>query len=108
MHLPYSVEIFSCILYIVVREDIFEHRDFWCGSLRGRAHKLVVQCQLISPENIHANNIIWTIYVYTCTHVITISGKKCQDFEKSWEGHMEGLEGGKGKRMLLLYYNLKN
>jgi hypothetical protein len=40
---------------------------------------------MVSPENIHTNNIIWTEqvifrkkYVYTCTHThtITISGEK--------------------------------
>lgn len=30
------------------------------GALRGRAHQLVVQRQVVSPENMHVSNIIWT------------------------------------------------
>ena len=51
----------------------------------GRAHQLIVQCQMVSPENICMSNTIQTvpvilrnIYVcaYTYMHAITVSEKE--------------------------------
>lgn len=48
------------------------------GPFRGRVHQLFVQCQMVSPENIHVRNITWTeqiiyrniycIYTYACNN----------------------------------------
>lgn len=43
------------------------------GDPQGRAHHLVVQCQQVSPENMHASDIMWTqriilrnVCIYEC------------------------------------------
>lgn len=79
------------------------------GSSQGRGHKLVVQCQTASPENMHAGIIIKTgqvmygnMHVYTCN---THSSMQWQLIRKggAWtqrrvgEGTREGLEGREGK-----------
>ena len=60
------------------------------GSARGglpqrRAHQLVVQCQMVSPENIQKSNttqtsqvIFWNTPVYANTYIdsVTTDGKK--------------------------------
>jgi hypothetical protein len=30
----------------------------------GRVHQMVIQCQVLSPENIHSSTIIWTKQLY--------------------------------------------
>lgn len=67
---------------------------------------MVVQCLMVSYENIHASNIIWTqqfifrnMYVYTSTYMptIIISIKEAVNLNESWEGYMGGFGGKKGK-----------
>lgn len=52
--------------------------------IRGRAHRLVSQYQMVSPENVHTGNIIQAnqvifrnicAYTYTYVYVITINEK---------------------------------
>lgn len=56
------------------------------GALpQGRAHQWAVQCQVVSPENTHASNILQTeqvvfrntyVYAYTYVNTIAISEKR--------------------------------
>lgn len=42
------------------------------GSLQGREHKFVVQCQIISPEIIYTSRIIknkWVLFRNLCTYI---------------------------------------
>lgn len=59
----------------------FEEIHWRHSLLKGRAHQLVIRCQMVSPENIRTNNIKQTeqtvfvfriIYVYTYMRVIAI------------------------------------
>lgn len=69
------------------------------GLPQGRTHQLVVQGQVVSPEDIHISNI-WTQQVlfrnvYACTHVHTgiIGEEEALKVKENWEGEREGLEG---------------
>lgn len=69
------------------------------GLPQGRTHQLVVQGQVVSPEDIHISNI-WTQQVlfrniYACTHLHTgiIGEKEALKVKENWEGEREGSEG---------------
>lgn len=69
----------------------------------GGAQQLVVECQMIRPENIQRSNIIWTqqvmlLNMYAYIHAITITekGMCLKDYRKEYMG---GLDGGKEKEM---------
>lgn len=62
---------------------------------QGKAHQLVVQCQIVSNENIHACIIIWTeqvmfwhmhVHIHICMHAVTIHVKEVINFKESSEG----------------------
>lgn len=56
-----------------------------CGLLQGRAHQLlVVQCQIVTPENIHTRIIIPTEKIRFRGH----------EFGREWERYVRGFEGG--------------
>lgn len=78
-----------------------------CGLPHRRA-QLTVQCQVVSPKNIHTNNIIQTeqaifrsIYLYTYMHAIEIGENRGHEFEEEWGGCIGGLGGRKGKKEML-------
>lgn len=54
---------------------------------QGRSYKLVGQCQMVIPENIHTSNIIWNNSLYLVTsymHAIT-KKKRGHEFAGEWE-----------------------
>lgn len=66
------------------------------GFPKGRAHQMLVQCQMAHLGNIHTRKVIWgkqvtvrNIYAYTYTHVITIDEKSGYEFE----GERKGVHG---------------
>lgn len=80
---------------------------------------LVIQCQMVSPENI---NTIWIIqtkhvtfrniyaYTYTYPHMYAITVREIwgHESEGEWEGYTGRFWGGKRKgEMLWLHYNLR-
>lgn len=76
------------------------------SPLQGRVQQLVIQHQVISPENIHTINILTqkvifrNIYVYTDTyiHATTNNEKRNHEFERgNIKGIRESLEGEKGR-----------
>lgn len=78
------------------------------GSHQTRAHQLMVQGQIESPENIHKNNIIWTsvihrsIFTYMNTHMHIITRKEgTVNLKESGKGHMGVFGRRKGKREML-------
>jgi hypothetical protein len=82
----------------------------WRDNLpQGRKHQLVFQYQMVSPENIHTNNIIQTvcICIYTCMHacICTHTHQKVMKGE-AMNLKERGYMGGMGRRKLR-YYNLK-
>jgi hypothetical protein len=48
------------------------------GLIQGRAHQSVVQCRMVSPESMHASNIIQTDRL---SLGLAFSGKGCHEFE---------------------------
>lgn len=74
------------------------------------AHEFFIQHQMVSPENMHTNNIIQTekvefrnMDVYTHMQAITINERRGHKFES--KGYMKGFEGKEKKReMMQLYY----
>lgn len=66
------------------------------GFPKGRAHQMVVQCQMAHLGNIHTRKVIWgkqvtvrNICAYTSTHAITIVEKSGYEFE----GERKGVHG---------------
>lgn len=72
-----------------------------------RAHQLVVQCQMVSTENVHLlkiygpNKSYLGIYVHTYTHmhlaIISKKKKRPWSWRRVARGIWQGLEGGKGR-----------
>ena len=71
---------------------------------------MVVQCQAVSPENIRASNIIWTVqvvfrnicaYTNTYLHVIITDEKEAMNLKKGREECMRGFGGREGNRKIL-------
>lgn len=77
--------------------------------------QLVVQCQTISPENMHTSNVMWTwqlifrtVCVCVCTHTymvhaITNSGKEVMNLKENGEVYM----GGSGGRNVNIVSQIK-
>ena len=88
------------------------------GLPQGRAHQYIVQCQMVSSENICTGNIIQTeqvifkhIYLYTYAHththiylhVTTSNEKKAKNLKKSKDGYMRRFGSRKGNGKLYNY-----
>lgn len=78
------------------------------GALpQGRGHQLVVQCQMVRPDNIYASKIIRTqqiifmtyLYTKTYTHAIMLKEGRGHQLKENWEKYVEefGVRKGKGK-----------
>lgn len=59
---------------------------------------------MVSAENVHTSNIIWTgqvtfgnTYVYTYTYMHEIMGKEAMNLQEGKEGYMKKFGGRKGK-----------
>lgn len=69
-----------------------------------RAHQLLAQYQMVSPENIHTSNIIWAeqvIFRDICVYTTTLSEKEAKILKKNMEGYKETSGGRKGKGEML-------
>lgn len=91
---------------------------------QGRAHQLVVHCQVVIPESIHmialyglkmlclgicthTHIYIYNIFIHTNIHKITISEKESMNLKESGERCM-GSFGGRKEKGKCNYHNLKN
>jgi hypothetical protein len=65
---------------------------------------MIIQYQIISPENIHASNILQTeqvihknIYVHVHVHETAIKENETMNLKEGKEGYMRGFGGRKGE-----------